>query len=84
MHQLIFRSRRQKGIKFVGRRISHLWKDSDIKARLYCGSVLSVKRGNDGDDNALYEVQYNGDDQIYEIDNLAADLRDSQLRFIDF
>ena len=85
MHQLIFRSRRQKRIKFVGRRISHLWKDSDTdnKTHWYCGSVLSVKRGNDGDDNALYEVQYDGDDQIYEIDNLAADLRDSQLRFID-
>ena len=31
----------------------------------------------------MYEVQYDGDDEIYELDNLAADLRDSQLRFID-
>ena len=31
----------------------------------------------------MYEVQYDGDDEIYELDNLAVDLRDSQLRFID-
>ena len=81
----LIRSQRQKRTKFVGQRISHLWKDcvTDNKTHWYSGSVLSVIRGIDGDEDALYEVQYDGDDEIYEFDNLAADLRDSQLRFIN-
>ena len=81
----LIRSQRQKRTKFVGRRISHLWKDcvTDNKTHWYSGSVLSGIRGIDGDEDALYEVQYDGDDEIYELDNHAADLRDSQLRFID-
>ena len=81
----LIRSQRQKITKFVGRRISHLWKDcvTDNKTHWYSGSVLSVIRGIDGDENVLLQVQYDGDNEIYEIDNLAADLRDSQLRFID-
>ena len=81
----LIRSQRQKRTKFVGRRISHLWKDcaTDNKTHWYSGSALSVIRGIDGDEDALYEVQYDGDDEIYKIDNLAADLRDFQLRFID-
>ena len=81
----LIRSQRQKRTKFVGRRISHHWKDcvTDNKTHWYSGSVLSVIRGIDGDEDALYEVQYDGDDEIYKLDILAADLRDSQLRFID-
>ena len=78
-------SAKKNKTKFVGRRISHLWKDcvTDNKTHWYSGSVLSVIRGIDGDEDALYEVQYDGDDEIYKLDILVADLRDSQLRFID-
>ena len=81
----LIRSQRQNRTKFVGRRISHLWKDcaTDNKTHWYSGSVLSVIRGIDGDEDVLYELQYDGDDEIYELDNRAADLRDSQLRYID-
>ena len=79
------RSRRHQKIKFVGRRISHLWQESesDDKSQWYRGTVLSVIRGTDGNDDALYEVQYDGDPEVYELDNLLGDLRDSQLKFID-
>ena len=40
-------------------------------------------RGTDGNDDAVYEVQYDGDEAVYELDNLLGDLRDSQLKFID-
>ena len=40
--------------------------------------------GHDGDDDAIYEVRYDGDDEIYELEKLSEDLRGSQLKFIDF
>ena len=81
----LIRSQRQKKQSLLDDALSHLWKDcvTDNKTHWYSGSVLSVIRGIDGDEDALYEVQYDGDDEIYKLDILAADLRDSQLRFID-
>lgn len=76
MYTCIFRSGRHHKLKFVGRRISQLW-NIDI------GTVLSVIKGRDGDDDAIYEVRYDGDDEIYELENLSEDLRGSQLKFID-
>ena len=78
---IFFRSKRHQKIKFVGRRISHLWQESesDDKSQWYRGTVLSVIRGTDGNDDAVYD----GDEEVYELDNLLGDLRDSQLKFID-
>ena len=45
--------------------------------------MLSVLKGCDGDDDAIYEVKYDGDDEIYELEKLSEDLRGSQLKFID-
>ena len=39
--------------------------------------------GCDGDDSAVYEVTYDGDNETYELENLSEDLRESQLKFID-
>ena len=70
-------------MKFVGRRISHLWNTDENTTKWYPGTVLSVLKGYDGDDDAIYEVKYDGDDEIYELEKLSEDLRGSQLKFID-
>ena len=70
-------------MKFVGRQISHLWSIDENHTKWYRGTVLSVIRGCDGDETALYEVKYDDDDEIYELENLSEDLRGSQLKFID-
>ena len=54
-------------MKFVGRRISHLWNIDENTTKWYPGTVLSVLKGHDGDDDAIYEVRYDGDDAIYEV-----------------
>ena len=56
---------------------------SDDKSQWYRGTVLSVIRGTDGNDDAVYKVQYDGDEEVYKLENLLGDLRDSQLKFID-
>lgn len=83
MYTCIFRSGRHHKLKFVGRRISQLWNIDEHTTKWYPGTVLSVIKGRDGDDDAIYEVRYDGDDEIYELENLSEDLRGSQLKFID-
>ena len=84
------RSRRQQKVKFVGRRINHLWKESNNKTHWYAGTVLSVIHGIDGDKGAVHEVKYDDDDDddddnddVYELAKLSENLRASQLKFID-
>jgi len=75
-------SKRQRRVKLVGRRITHEWKEDDGPAKWYKGTVLSVK-GRDGDTRAVYQVQYDEEDEPYHVDNLASDYDEGILKFID-
>ena len=56
--------------------------DESDKTEWYTGTVLSLVRGKDGSNGAVYEVEYD-DDDTYEIDHLIEDYRQSQVKFID-
>ena len=60
-----------------------MWKESDDSLKWYKGTVLSVTSGKDGDPDAVYEVQYDGEDSPYEVDRLIDDYADGCLTFID-
>ena len=45
--------------------------------------MLSVVKGSDGKPGAVYEVQYDGEDAAYEVEDLHEDLASSSLKFID-
>ena len=81
LNTISHRSRRQQKVKLFGRRINHLWKESNNKTDWYAGIVLSVIHGMDGDEGAVHEVKYD-DDDVYELSNLS-DLLKVQLKFID-
>ncbi|XP_069105185.1 uncharacterized protein [Argopecten irradians] len=75
---------RQRVVKFVGRRIYHQWiVDGTGTLEWYSGTVLAVVSGLDGSDDAVYEVQYDGEDDSFEVDHLIEDFRASQVKFID-
>ncbi|CAC5366257.1 unnamed protein product [Mytilus coruscus] len=64
--------------KFVGRHIMHEWFDEETNSnKWYKGVVITVLKKLDGDEDAVYEVLYEGCDDSYEIDHLAEDFRNS-------
>lgn len=69
----------------MGREISHQWTvdETTNHPAWYSGTVLGVISGTDGVDNAVYEIQYEGDNSIYEVDHLQEDYKRSLVRFID-
>lgn len=77
-----FRKRTRK-LKFVGRRISHQWIEEDGSKQWYKGTVLSVVKGVDGDLKAVYQVQYDGELESYDVESLQADYEDGSLTFDD-
>ncbi|XP_033730701.1 uncharacterized protein LOC117320145 [Pecten maximus] len=74
---------RQHITKFVGRRIAHQWIIQEGKLEWYHGTVLAVIRGKDGEDDAVYDVQYDDEDDSFEVDHLTEDYKASQLKFSD-
>ena len=75
--------RRKVSQKFVGRRISHKWNISTDSSEWYTGTVLSLLAGTDGLDDATYEIRYDNDNEIYEIDHLVEDYKEASVKFID-
>ena len=65
-------------MKFVGRRICHKW-----DKKKYSGTVLSVLSGIDGSPTALYEIHYDNDNEIYEVDKLLEEFMNGELKFLD-
>ena len=47
------------------------------------GTVLDCVKGVDGGVGAVYEVQYKGEEEPYEIDHLQEDLDNGSLKFKD-
>ena len=84
---LNFRSTRKRPTKpkFLGRCIKHEWvvDEKADQREWYRGTVLCVLSGIDGDLNAVYEVLYDGDDDVYEIDHLIQDYRAGSVQFCD-
>ena len=72
------RSKRQPKVKFVGRRISHLW--DNVR---YTGNVLSLISGQDGQASAIYDIHYDQDNAAYEVENLLDDYLKGELKFLD-
>ncbi|OWF45180.1 hypothetical protein KP79_PYT26316 [Mizuhopecten yessoensis] len=79
------RSARTRKTRFVGRRISHLWKTDATKGKTawYQGNVLSAVSGCDGEQHTQYEVLYDDDDDPYVCDNLYKDFQEGNVKFID-
>ena len=80
---LLFRRKASQKTKFVGRRISHRWNITDDSTEWYTGTVLPLLVGTDGSDDATYEVKYDNDDEIYEIDHLVEDYKEASVKFVD-
>lgn len=82
--QRLSRARTSK-VKFVGRTIKQQWVIDENKNQRewYKGTVLSVVSGVDGAADAVYEVQYEGEEDPYEVDHLLEDYRSSALVFMD-
>ena len=78
----LFTGQRQKsGVKFVGRGIRHQIRVH--QRQCYTGSVLSVVSGQDGHPDAVYEVLYDREQELYEVDHLLDDYLCSSLTFTD-
>jgi hypothetical protein len=82
---LIFRRECPKVVCFTGRRISHEWvvDDETDERKWYNGTVTEVVSGRDGYPNAVYNIQYDGEDGECEVDHLIQDYQSSSVRFID-
>ncbi|WAR19813.1 hypothetical protein MAR_001651 [Mya arenaria] len=76
------RSRPRK-VKFVGRRIKHQWIEGDGSRHWYKETVLSIVKGVDCDMNAVYQDQYDGNDDLHYVDSLQADYNDGTLTYHD-
>ena len=66
----------------MGRRIHQKWLEPDGNERWYRGTVLAVKKGRDGDADAVYEVDYEGDGR-YDVEDLHKDYVGNNLTFTD-
>ncbi|XP_033730929.1 uncharacterized protein LOC117344934 [Pecten maximus] len=77
------RSQRLHRTKFVGRRISHEWVEDEGHRKWYDGTVMGVESGKDGSPDAVYEVMYDGDEELYSIDHLHTDFQSASVKFID-
>ncbi|KAJ8299283.1 hypothetical protein KUTeg_023343, partial [Tegillarca granosa] len=48
----------------------------------YSGTVLDVTSGKDGDDDVVYDILYDGDDEAYTVDHLVHDYHSLGVKFI--
>lgn len=71
--------------KFLERKIRHKWflDDSCTNTKWYEGYVIGIISGKDGDQDAVYEILYEGDDNPYEVEHLLEDYRKSFVEFLD-
>lgn len=78
-----FRGKTQKPTKFLGQSIKHEWVVDEVskQRKWYEGFVVSILSGSDGDRNAVYEVQYEDDEEAYEIDHLVQDYELGSVKF---
>lgn len=72
------RSQRKRRIKFLGRQIKHKW-----DSQWYHGTVMSVLSGADGDEDAVYTIHYDEDNEDYDVEDLLSDYLQGSLKFID-
>lgn len=79
----VFRGKTQKLTKFLGQSIKHEWVVDEVskQRKWYEGFVVSILSGSDGDRNAVYEVQYEDDEEAYEIDHLVQDYELGSVKF---
>lgn len=79
------RATRRRRCRFVGRHILHKWSTDEASndTRWYEGNVLDCVEGRDGQDGAVYEVQYKGEKEKYLVDHLQEDLDNGSLKFKD-
>jgi hypothetical protein len=70
-------------MKFVGRRILHKWETDVGQEEWYSGIVIGVSRGKDGNKDAVYQVQYKNENDIYDVEELYKDYEEGNLRFDD-
>lgn len=75
-----FRNRSQK---FVGRRLSHRWVKEDGNEAWFKGVVLSLQKGKDGENEAEYEIKYEGHPTPYLVNHLVEDFYESSVKFLD-
>ena len=82
---LNFRKTRERPSKFLGRCINHEWvvDEGSQQKEWYKGTVISILSGCDGAVNAVYEVQYEGEEDTYEIDHLIQDYQAGSVQFCD-
>ncbi|CAC5426535.1 unnamed protein product [Mytilus coruscus] len=61
----------------------HSFHEETNSNKWYKGVVITVLKKLDGDEDAVYEVLYEGCDDSYEKDHLAEDFRNSSMKFTD-
>lgn len=76
------RSGRVRKLKFVGRRILHKWENDGVE-EWYQGLVVGVTSGIDGRPSAVYQIQYDKEDELYDVEDLLQDYHDGNLNFDD-
>ena len=47
------------------------------------GTVLSVLSGQDGQASAVYEIHYDEENEVYEVDKLLEEYTNGELKFLD-
>ena len=70
-HQMLMSQKRKKAkdskSRYVGNRIAHRWEDQHTKKQTwYYGHVIRAL-GNEKEEDCLYEIKYDGDDELYEV-----------------
>ena len=84
---ICYRPKRQRKLKFVGRRILHTWEVStdteNPTYKTYAGNVLSVVSGEDGKQDAVYSIHYDIEDATYDIHDLIKDYNEGNPKFHD-
>ena len=49
----------------------------------YTGLVLSVASGKDRDSKAVYQIQYDNEEDVYDVDDLLEDYNEGNVNFED-
>ena len=52
------------------------------KCITFSGKVLRVVDGVDGKSGCIYEVKYDGEDQVHHVNHLLQDLKNEQVRIL--
>ncbi|XP_063402100.1 uncharacterized protein LOC134686355 [Mytilus trossulus] len=71
-------------MNFLKRKFEHIWILKDGSKKCYYGMVTAVLEKSNGDDDAVYEVKYDGENGAIKLNHqkLLEDYRNSSLKFI--